>query len=121
MRNQGLDKDTVGRFHVSTLRIAIVVALVGWSVMAVGFLAHIPTLITVGSCMFVAFVAVWGLSNGGVLLWAIRATGRGIGWKRFLRDCRQHPWSTGVYGLLTVFLLWVGLFVAAALVKQGLR
>ena len=121
MRTQGRGTEAVVQIHVLLLRAAVVVAVVGWSVMTVGFLRNIPELVTIGGRMFVGFVALWGLSNGGVLLWGIRVMGRSEGWKRFARDSRRHPWSAGLYGLLTVFLLWVGWFVTAALVKQGLR
>ena len=113
--------DAAVRIHLWSLRLSVTVAMVGWIVMVVGFLGDAPRLVTVGGRMFVAFVAVWGLSNGGVLLWGIRVMGRAEGWKRSIRQSRQHPWSAGLYGLVTVFFLWVGWAVAAALVRQGLR
>ena len=109
------------RIHFWLLRLTVVVAAAGWTVMAVGFLRNMPTLVTIGGRMFVAFVALWGLSNGGVLAWLVRVTIRAEGWKRFAQDCRQHPGSVGLYALLTVFLLWVAWFVTTTLVKQWTR
>ncbi len=112
------DRDLAVRMHVWLLRVAVVVAAVGWTVMTVGFLGNKPILVAIAGRTFVAFVVLWGLSNGAILAWLIRVTIHAEGWKRFVQDCRQHPFSAGLYGLLTVFFFWVAWFVAAALVKQ---
>ncbi len=114
-------RSTVIRVHLSALRISVVVALIGWIVMTVGMVGNAPQLITIGSRMFVSFVSVWGFANGAVLAWGIYEAGRAEGWRHFLHECRDHPWSRGVYALLTVFLLGVGWAMTALLVRESIR
>ena len=72
----------------------------------IGHLMHKPWAMALGTCLFLAGFAVWGLANGGAFLWGFLRTLRRDGFRVFV----THPWSSAFYVLLMLFLLYAGGF-----------
>ena len=87
----------------------------GWLVAVAGFAAKIDWLAKAGVALFMSGFAVWGLANGGALVWAMKEGIRKDGIQVFTHS----PWSSALFILLMLFFLsfgiWVVWFVTARL------
>ena len=83
-----------------------ILCVTGFITVLVGHFTHRPWAMTVGTCLFLSGLAVWGLANGGAFLWGFLRTVRRDGFRVFV----EQPWSSAFYVFLMLFLLSAGGF-----------
>ena len=72
----------------------------------IGVIRNNTIVTTAGTALFLTGLAIWGLANGGAMVWAAYTSIKKLGFK----DFHDSPWSSLYFLTITVFFLSVGLF-----------
>ena len=86
------------------LRIGFTISIVGWLIVAAGFVLSSKSIIRAGTGFFLYGIVVWGFVNGGAFLWGFARAVRKTGFRKFFAAPR---WAA-LYIALMLFLLSVG-------------
>jgi len=99
-----------------SLRLGLIVGIAGWIVAVVGTLARKQPLARAGMAGFFALFAIWGLVNGGAMLWAFLAHVYKHGLSVTI-NCMSDFWWLLFYSILMLELLSVGLVMLWLVLK----
>jgi hypothetical protein len=95
--------------HSSWYRLIIrslpVVFLTGVGISLLGAYLRSRWWINIGVCVFLAGAAIWGLANGGFLLWLFVHAARKCG----IQDVAAHPIKSVAFLVFTIFLIATGI------------
>lgn len=105
--------DFPARIFRGAIRCIPILCLTGFVVIIAGILAQRSFMMKLGTGLFLAGFAVWGLANGGGFAWGLLLAVREQGFK----ELRAHPWAMLLLTLLATFFLAVGGFFIWAVAK----
>ena len=106
------------KLYWGSLRLGLILGVAGWIVAMVGALARKQPLLRAGMAAFFALFSIWGLANGGAMVWAFSKHLRRHGLKATIRDIASHPWSSALYSALTIVFLFAGLTMLYMVLKE---
>ena len=92
------------RAYAHALRLALVLALLGFLLSVVGGMTDQQLLLVIGASLFLSGAALWALTWGAQFVRGFICAVRKVGW----RSLAQNPWSLLLYVFLTLFFLWLG-------------
>jgi hypothetical protein len=96
------------KFYFNAYELAIrsipVLCVTGFITLMAGSISKNQLGMQIGTCLFLSGFAVWGLANGGGLLWALTQTIR----QRAFRIFKEQPFVSAFFVFFMLFLLYVG-------------
>jgi len=88
-----------------------VLAVSGLIITVIGIVIQKRSIINVGAMVFMLGIAVWGVGNGGALLWSlIRST-----WSGSIKDA--HPLLLILFASMALVFLWIGITILWMILK----
>lgn len=105
------------KLYWGSLRLGIILGVAGWIVAVLGTLARNQPLARAGMAGFFALFAIWGLANGGAMLWAFLLPVYKHGLSATIKDCVTEFWWLLFYSILMLELLSVGLVMLWLILK----
>jgi acyl carrier protein len=105
------------RLYELAIRTIPVLCITGWVTLVLGILIQASLATKLGTVLFLAGIAVWGLANGGELLRTVLASLRNATWKE---RAARPGWLIFMSGL-GLFFLWIGGTLLWAILKKVLR
>lgn len=106
------------KLYWGSLRLGLIVGIPGWVVGMIGMLTKNQTLLRVGMAGFFALFSLWGLANGGAMLWAFLAHIYKHGLSVTIKDYMSEFWWSLFYSILMLVLLFFGLVMLRLVLKS---
>jgi len=109
---------TAPKLYWRSLRLGLILGAAGWIVAMIGMLAGKQPIARAGMAAFFACFAIWGLTNGGALLWAFVRNICKHGLSVTIKDYVSEFWWSLFYSILMLVLLFFGLVMLRLVLKS---
>ena len=106
------DEEESSPAYEFAMRSIPVLAISGLIITVIGIVIQKRSVINVGAMVFMLGIAVWGIGNGGALLWSLIRSF----WSGSIKDA--HPLLLILFAFMTLVFLWIGGIILWGILKN---